>query len=392
MGYSSLFNYLVRGLKYSETTAYQRQTCVRLTVEVPEIKEKIDEGSRRPLGIPTFEDKVAQRAVTMILSEVYEQEFLECSYGFRKKRSAHQALEEIRNKVMYHKANYVLDIDIRKFFDSIDHNELRKVLDLRVVDGVLRRLIDKWLKAGVMEEGRLFNPATGTPQGGVISPLLANIFLNHIIDQWFLQEVKPRLKGKGFMVRFADDFVMSFSKESDATKVMDVLPKRLGRFKLTMHETKSRKVDFRPPPYKLDRKKRKDYVKNNRKLETFNFLGFTHYWRASRQGYWVVYRKTMGTRFSRAIRSIKDYCRRNRHKPLVVQCKRLRSMIRGHYGYYGISGNFASIKNLHFIANKIWRKWLSRRSRKSYINWDYYNKVIAKNYPLPTPKIVHKYN
>ena len=132
--------------------------------------------------------------------------------------------------------------------------------------------------------------------------------------------------------------------------------------------------------------------RNNRKLETFNFLGFTYYWRASRQGYWVVYRKTMGTRFSRAIRSIKDYCRRNRHKPLVVQCKRLRSMIRGHYGYYGISGNFASIKNLHFIANKIWRKWLARRSRKSYINWDYYNKVIAKNYPLPTPKIVHKYN
>ena len=350
------------------------------------------DGSHRPLGIPTFEDKVAQRAVTMILEEVYEQEFLECSYGFRKKRSAHQALQEIRNKVMDHKAHYVLDIDIMKFFDSIDHNELRKVLDQRVVDGVLRRLIDKWLKAGVMEEGQLSNPDTGTPQGGVISPLLANIFLNHIIDQWFEQEVKPRLKGKGSMVRFCDDIVMCFSDKSDATKVMDVLQKRLGRFKLTMHETKSRMVDFRPPPFRLDRKKRKSYVKTNRKLETFNFLGFTHYWDVSRRGYWVVNRKTMGARFSRAIKNIQDYCRRNRHKPVVVQYKRLCLMIRGHYGYYGITGNGYSISKFLEIVKSIWKKWLSRRSRRSYIKWDYFNKVILETYVLPTPRIVHKYN
>ena len=172
---------------------------------------------------------------------------------------------------------------------------------------------------------------------------------------------------------------------------MDVLPKRLGRFKLTMHETKSRMVDFRPPPFRLDRKKLKDYESKYHKLETFNFLGFTHYWCVSRRGYWVVKRKTMRARLTRAIKSIKDFCRRNRHKSIVVQFKRLCLMIRGHYGYYGISGNFASIKNLHYIATRIWKKWLSRRSNKSYINWDYFNKVIVKNYPLPRPRIVHKY-
>ena len=215
------------------------------------------DGSLRPLGLPTFEDKVCQRAIVMVLELVYEQDFLSCSYGFRPGRSAHQALEDLRTGFMRHGLRWVIDLDIEKYFDSISHPHLRTFLDRRVTDGVIRRMIDKWLKAGVLEDGLLRHGTEGSPQGGVVSPCLSNIFLHHVLDEWFENEVKPRLKGRSTLVRYADDAVMAFEDFLDAQRVLGVLGKRLGRYELTLHPDKTRFVDFRfiRPDGKLIRKR-----------------------------------------------------------------------------------------------------------------------------------------
>src|SRR5262245_4701408 len=206
----------------------------------------------RPLGIPTLEDKVLQRAVVMVLEPIYERDFLDCSYGFRPGRSAHQALEFFRNQLMNYRGGWVLEVDIRKFFDHLDHSHLRTFLRLRVRDGVLLRLIDKWLKAGVMEDGSVSYPEAGTPQGGVVSPLLSNAFLHYVLDVWFEQAVKPLLRERAFLVRYADDFVMGFRDRRDAQRVLDVLPKRFGKYGLTVHPTKTKLVPFCPPPARAE--------------------------------------------------------------------------------------------------------------------------------------------
>ena len=254
---------------------------------------KADGKTLRPIGIPTFEDKVLQRAVTMVLEAVYEQDFLDCSFGFRPGRSAHQALTVLRERAMELGA-VVLEVDIQKFFDSLDHGHLRAFLDLRVRDGVIRRVIDKWLKAGVLEEGNVSFPEAGTPQGGVISPLLANVYLHEVIDKWFANEVKPRLRGAADLVRYADDFVIVFARADDARRVEDVLPKRLARYGLAHHPTKTRRVEFRPPR------------PGRGEPGTFDFLGFTHLWARTRTGRWVVQRKTARGRFNRALKRIAE--------------------------------------------------------------------------------------
>ena len=226
-------------------------------------------GSLRPLGLPTFEDKVAQRAIVMVLEAIYEQDFLPCSYGFRPGRSAHQALQALRTGFMSHGLRWVIDLDIEKYFDSISHSHLRAFLDRRVTDGVIRRMIDKWLKAGVLEDGLLRHATEGSPQGGVISPCLSNIFLHHVLDEWFENEVKPRLKGNSTLVRFADDAVMAFADVQDAKRVLDVLGKRLARYELTLHPDKTRFVDFRS-----NRPDGKDHPDPDG--TTFTFLGFCH--------------------------------------------------------------------------------------------------------------------
>ena len=203
------------------------------------------DGEKRPLGIPTFEDKIAQRAVLMLLEPIYEADFLECSYGFRPGRSAHDALDALDKAIMRRGQRWVIDADIRKYFDSIDHRRLREFLDLRIRDGVIRRMIDKWLKAGVVEEGNLKRYKAGTPQGGVISPLLANIYLHHVIDRWFEETVKPRMRKRCRLVRYADDAVMTFEDSRDGERVLEVVGKRLGRYGLELHETKTRYVDMR---------------------------------------------------------------------------------------------------------------------------------------------------
>ena len=335
------------------------------------------DGRTRPLGIPTFEDKILQRAVAMVLEAVYEQDFLNCSYGFRPARSAHGALTALRDAMMEMGGGWVLEVDIEKFFDTIDHRHLVATLGQRVGDGVIHRLIGKWLNAGVMEDGQLTHPVSGTPQGGVISPMLANIFLHEVLDKWFHDDVLPQLRGSAKLVRYADDFVIVFEQEGDARKVFDVLPKRFGKYALALHPTKTKLVPFhRPPP---------DWRTPDRaEPETFDLLGFTHYWTRSSRGYWVVMLKTAKSRFTRALRQITEWCRRNRHQPVAEQHRMLTQKLRGHFGYFGVVGNLGALLRMRREVYGAWRRWLNRRSQRARVTWARMWALHAR-YPLPDP-------
>lgn len=340
-----------------------------------------DPRKKRPIGVPTFEDKVLQRAVALVLETVYEQDFLDCSYGCRPGRSAHQAIRELREGLMSMGGGWVLEADIQSYYDTLDHGHLRSFLDQRVRDGVIRRALDKWLKAGVMEEGNLRHPDTGTPQGGVISPLLSNIYLHEVLDVWFETAVKPRLAGAAFLIRYVDDFVLVFQLESDARRVLEVLPKRFGRYGLDLHPDKTRLVHFEPP--------RSAEQPRQEGPRSFDLLGFTHYWERSRRGSWVIKRKTAANRFSRTLRRINLWCRGHRHDPLDRQHAQLQRKLRGHDEFYGITGNSRALSSLRHWVARIWRKWLSRRSRTSQINWAQFT-LLLKRYPLPNAKICHQ--
>lgn len=340
------------------------------------------DGTRRPLGIPTFEDKVAQRAIVMVLEAVYEQDFLPCSYGFRPKRTAHQALQALRHACLERGQRWVLDVDIRKYFDSIAHDHLRAFLDQRVTDGVIRRMIDKWLKAGVLEDGQLQRTDVGSPQGGVISPMLSNIFLHHVLDEWFESAVQPRLTHSSTLVRFADDFVMAFEDVCDAERVLAVLDKRLARYGLALHPDKTRFVDFRPT--------HSDGGHPGTHGTTFDFLGFTHVWGKSRRGHDVVRQVTAKSRFARALAAVTDWCRHNRHRPIPDQHAHLSRMARGHYAYYGISGNSRRLQGYAWLLERIWQKWLSRRSNDGRLRWGRMT-LLLKRHPLPKARIIHRY-
>jgi group II intron reverse transcriptase/maturase len=341
------------------------------------------DGRTRPIGIPTFEDKVLQRAVVMALEPVYEQEFLPCSYGFRPGRSAHQALEAVQRSLWEMGGGWVVEADIEGFFDSVDRARMGEFLRKRVRDGVLLRLIGKWLQAGVMEDGCVNYPETGTPQGGVISPLLANIYLHEVLDAWFEREVKPRMVGRAELVRYADDVVMVFAEESDARRVMAVLPKRFGKYGLRLHPTKTRLVPFRKPQTG-ERACRGE----GRRPGTFNLLGFTHYWGRSRWGRWVVKRTTMTARFGRALRAIAEWCRANRHLPVAEQHRVLSLKLRGHDAYYGITGNYRRLAHLRRRVERIWYVWLCRRSARARRPWRWMS-ALLKRLPLPRARVVH---
>ncbi len=338
----------------------------------------------RPLGIPTLEDKVLQRAVVMLLEPVYEQDFLDCSYGFRPGRSAHQALTSFRDQTMTGrpKGGWVLEVDVRKFFDNLDHQHLRQFLQLRVRAGVLLRLIDKWLKAGVMENGNVSHPDSGTPQGGVVSPLISNVFLHYVLDQWFEQDVKPRMCQRAFLIRYADDFVMGFRNERDAHRVMEVVPKRFGRYGLTVHPTKTKLVRLLPPSSRKGRNEPPDD-----RPGTFDLLGFTHYWARSRNGYWVVKLKTAKDRFTRAVRNIDHWCRANRHLPIREQHKKLNEKLRGHYAYYGVTGNSGALTRFLHEVGPRWRRWLNRRNNLRSMTWEKFS-AILRRYPLAPVRTV----
>jgi RNA-directed DNA polymerase len=340
---------------------------------------KGDGSQTRPIGIPTFEDKVLQRAVTMLLGAVYEQSFHDFSYGFRPGRSAHQALEALRNATMEMHGGWIVEVDIRKFFDTLDHARLREILHQRVRDGVLLRLIGKWLNAGVLEGTSLEYPDEGTPQGGVISPLLANIYLHEVLDEWFVRDVRPRLNGRAALVRYADDFVLIFEQKEDATRILDVLPKRFGKYGLELHPDKTRMVEF---------------VRRSRDVDnddddgpgTFDLLGFTHYWAKSIKGNNVVKRKTAKDRFRRALRGIYEWCRIHRHDPVAAQHATLKKKLEGHYRYYGLPTNSPALGTFCYRVKLAWWKWLSRRSQRARLTKEAMTRLLTR-YPLPLPRI-----
>lgn len=335
----------------------------------------------RPIGMPGFEDKVLQRGVTMLLEPIYEQDFLDCSYGFRPGRSAHQALESIWQNIQRMGGCWLLDVDVRKFFDTLDHRHLRDILDRRIRDGVIRRLIDKWLKAGVWESGQLSFPDKGTPQGGCISPMLSNIYLHTVLDEWFENQIKPLLEGGAFLIRFADDFVMGFTNERDARRVMDVLPKRFARFGLNVHPDKTRLVDFRAPHRCPDGNS-----------GSFDFLGFTHFWGKSRRGNSVVQRKTAKDRLARTLKGLGQWCKRNRHQGMPAQHRKLNQKLNGHYAYFGITGNIRSLNRIYQQARRLWYKWLRRRTRGGQgMDWERFGVLEKTLFPLAKPRIIHSY-
>ena len=345
---------------------------------------KDDGKSQRPIGIPTFEDKALQRAVVMVLEAVYEQDFLDCSFGFRPGRSAHQALDALWKGLMRMGGGWVLEVDIRSFFDAMDKGHLRSFLDQRVRDGVIRRTIDKWLAAGVLDDGCLRYPETGSPQGGVVSPILSNVYLHEVLDKWFEDVVKPRLEGEAFLIRYADDATLVFSCERDVRRVMDVLPKRFAKYGLTLHPTKTRLLDFRRPTGPNGR----DGGGSHSLPSTFDLLGFTHYWGRSRRGKWVVKKKTSKKSFRRSVRSVAQWCRRFRHEKVWWQHRALVRKLNGHYGYYGITGNGTALGRFLVAVTRAWWKWLSRRSHRARLTWDRFN-AILRRYPLPAPRVVH---
>ena len=338
-----------------------------------------EDGRKRPIGKPTFEDKIVQRAVEILLSVIYDVDFYNFSHSFRKGHSQHKALHELREQCLRLNIGWIVDADITGLFDNIDRSHLREIIKQRVNDGGILRLIGKWLNAGVMEEGAVTYPEKGTPQGGVISPLLSNIFLHRVLDDWFVKEVKPRMKGRCFIIRWADDFIIGFELESDVRRVLAVLPKRFNRFGLSLHPEKTKIIPFKRPSSNNE---------DGKGNGTFDFLGFTFYWSKSRRGYWVIKKKTMRKRLSRFMKGLWRWCRDNRHEPLKEQHKTLCLKLRGHYQYYGVRSNYKALEVIFEFAEKAWRYWLSRRSHKGGIRWEKFEKLRA-NFPLPKPRIVH---
>lgn len=339
-----------------------------------------EDGRKRPLGLPTFEDKIVQMAVSMVLTAIYDSDFYGFSHGFRKGHSAHQALKELRDTCDALGVRKVVDADVSGYFDNIDHRIFIQLMKKRVGDANMLRLISKWLHAGVMEGKVLSYSSKGTPQGGVISPVIANIYLHYALDEWFVKQIKPALKGRAGLVRYADDFLAVFSREDDAGRFMNVLPKRFAKFGLEIHPEKSKLVNFKRP-YST--------CKKDDHNGTFDFLGFTHYWGRSLKGYWVMKRQTAGKRLRKSIKSIWRWCKTTRHWDILEQYNILCSKLRGHYQYYGVRCNIRSMEvYLHHVRNA-WRHWLGRRHRDGYIPWERFEEQLKTCYILPRPRIIH---
>ena len=340
-----------------------------------------EDGKQRPISIPALEDKIVQKAVVDLLNAIYEQDFLECSYGFRPKRGQQQALDEVGRVICTRPIGWVLEIDIRSYFDSIVRSALVGMIEKRVIDGSVLRLIGKWINVGVIEDGRLLVSETGTGQGQPISPLLANIFLHYILDEWFEKVVKPRLKGEAYEIRFADDAILCFQHKEDAEKVLAVLPKRFEKYGLTLHPEKTRLIEFGRYAAKNARKQRK-------KPATFNFLGFVHICARSRQGKFTVHVKTIAKRLRRGLKAVWEWCKQHRHDPVSEQQKTLNAKLRGHYQYYGRRTNYRAIGQFYQRVRRIWREWLSRRTRGQQLTWERFAEIL-RQYPLLLPRITH---
>jgi len=338
-------------------------------------------GKKRPIGISALEDKIVQKAAATILNAVYDGIFHPFSHGFREGHSQHKALIELRELCRKMNINWIVDADVTGFFDNISKKMLQDVIKQRVNDGGMLRLIGKWLNAGVAEDEDVSYPEKGTPQGAVISPMLSNIFLHTVLDDWFVKELKPRLKRRCFLVRWADDFIIGCELEADARKALELLKERFEQFELSLHPEKTKLIPFGKPV---------SSVLVDRRNGTFDFLGFTFHWSRAREGYWVIKKKTIGKRLRRFMKGLWEWCRENRHKPLKEQHGDLCAKLRGYYQYFGVRGNYKPLEVVFEYAGKAWRYWLSRRSHKGGISWLKFEKIRAA-FPLPIPRIIHNF-
>ncbi|MHC4407105.1 MAG: group II intron reverse transcriptase/maturase [Planctomycetota bacterium] len=334
------------------------------------------EGKTRPIGISCLEDKIVQDAVREVLEAIYEQDFLDCSYGCRPGRSAHDALRALNRAVHQGGVQWIIEADIVSYFDRLVRTRLKEMLRTRVADESLMRLVGKCLHVGVLHGEEYTEPEEGTAQGSVLSPLLGNVYLHYVLDLWFEREIKPRLRGRAFLIRYVDDFVIALEDGRDAERVMTVLPKRMGRFGLTLHSEKTRLLPISRPKTGEDGKR----------PATFDFLGFTHYWRKTRGGGWMMWCKTMRARRRRVLRSIAEYCWRYRHVSVKTQHAALVRRIQGHYNYFGVNGNLRSLERLEYDVSRVWLKWLRRRSQRSRLTWERFRALLA-HFPLPVPRI-----
>jgi len=339
------------------------------------------DGTQRPIGIPALEDKIVQGGVSEVLSAIYEVDFLGFSYGFRPGRSPHQALEALNAALIKRKINWVLDADVRRFFDSVDHEWLLRMVAHRIADPRVLRLIRLWLRAGVLEGGKWFKTLEGTPQGAGISPILANIFLYYSLDLWVHQWRQRHAKGDVIIVRYCDDFVMGFERQTEAKSMLDELKRRLSKFGLGLHEKKTRLLEF--GRFAAERRKRGGM----RRPETFDFLGFTHYCSTNKKGRFFVTRKTQGARMTRKLKELRIESRRRMHWPLKKQQRWLSAVLRGHYAYYGLLGNSRALSDFAYKVRKLWFRALCRRSQKNAMTWERFNRLL-KVFPLPTPRII----
>jgi len=340
---------------------------------------KPGKSEKRPLGVPCIADKALQRSVSDVLSTIYEQDFLSCSFGGRPSLGAHQALATLNQIIFLKKVSWTYEADLKNFFGSLNHEWLLQFVKHRVGDKRILNLIKRWLKAGVMEGNVLQKSEAGTVQGGSISVLLSNIYLHYALDLWFEKVVKPRLKGEAYMVRYIDDFVVCFQYRSDAERFQEVLVKRLGKFSLTLEPSKTRLVKF-------GRFAQQDAKRENKKAETIYFLGFTHYCTCNPKGIFKIGRKTEKSKFRRSVKNLRELMQDIRHYKVKEQAKAINQVLRGHYGYYGLGGNYRSLMAFYRTAERCWFKMLKRRSRKSKMTWERFTN-LRKFCPLQPPKI-----
>jgi len=339
-----------------------------------------ENGKERPISIPSLEDKIVQRATVKVLNAVYEQDFLACSYGFRPGRSPHDALDAVGRMICRGPTAYVLEADIRSYFDAIVRSQLMAFIERRIGDRNILRLIRKWIHIGVVEDGRLLVTETGTGQGQVISPLLANIYLHYVLDEWFEQVVKPRLRGTAAEIRYADDFMLCFQYREDAERVRQVLPKRFAKFGLTLHPEKTRLLAFGRSALSGG--------PDGQRPATFDFLGFTHVCARSRRGRFTIHVRTMRKRLRRSVKAVAQWCQQHRHDPVESQAAALNSKLRGHYQYYGRPTNYRGLWQFQRAVRQLWHKWLNRRTRGKTLDWRRFEQLLLRH-PLRPPRIMH---
>ena len=373
---------------FEEWVAAVLQSIHRKGYRAPNIRRvyipKPGKQEKRPLGVPTVADRALQRSTSQVLSAIYEQDFLPCSFGGRPGRGAHQALATLHERIAGGKIEWVLEADLKNFFGSLSHEWMLRFVEHRVGDQRLISLIRRWLKAGVLEDGEVHPSEEGTPQGGSVSVLLSNVYLHYVLDLWFERVVKPRLRGEACMVRYIDDFVLCFQYRADALRAQAALVKRLGKFSLTLEPTKTKLVEFGRFAHRHASKR------GRKRPETIYFLGFTLYCTRNRKGNFRIGMRTEKTRLRRALTRLQDQMRRMRHLSLQDQVNHLNQMLRGHYAYYGIGGNIRALQRVHRAVERYWRRMLSSRSWHGTIYWTHFQR-IKEQFPLLRPKLYLPY-